>query len=95
MAKTKHFERRMSQRGIRQELVDLVRNFGTPQGDRTRLGRRELDAAIAEIDSLRGRLLRARDKGGIVLVEVGGDLITAYRYEGIRARSARRRPRGF
>lgn len=94
MSRTKHFNKRLSQRGIKLELVEAAREFGTPQGDRAVLGVRECDALIKEIDRFRSVVLRARDKGGVVVVE-DGSLITTYRYEGVRARTARRRPRGY
>jgi hypothetical protein len=83
MAKSKHMRVRMGQRGIDKELVDVVARFGETQeagnAYRVILGRKGLDLAISRLDTLRKGLLRARDKGGIVLVEGSdGTQITTY-----------------
>jgi hypothetical protein len=84
MTKTKHMHVRMNQRGIDQELVDLVAKFGSisdaGSANRISLGRKGIDAALQRLDRLRVGLLRLRDKGGAVLVQGhdGAD-ITTYR----------------
>lgn len=79
---TKHMTVRMNQRGIFKDLVDLALQFGEPDGDKVRLGRKEIDLLLSNLDALRSRALKARDKGGLVVVAVGERLITAYGCEG-------------
>lgn len=81
MAKTKHFHKRMGQRGITQVLVDLVRDYGIERGDKATLDRRNIDELLKGVDKFRKKLISLRDKGGIVVVEVGGELITTYRVD--------------
>lgn len=75
---TLHFDQRMNQRGINRQLVDLALEHGFWSGDRCTLNRKSLDRVIERCDELRRLALKARDKGGIVVVEAGGQEITAY-----------------
>jgi hypothetical protein len=79
MAKTRHFRARMSQRGIRQDLVDLTLRFGEDDQDRRVLGEKALQQMLDELRNLERQVLKALDKGGIVVVEADGALITTYR----------------
>ncbi|MBI2783099.1 MAG: hypothetical protein HYX64_03310 [Gammaproteobacteria bacterium] len=82
MNKTRHFEKRMSQRGISKDLADLALELGYQHGDRYVLGRRELDRELDRLDERRRLLLKARDKGGVVVVAQDYALVTTYRFEG-------------
>lgn len=82
MQKTKHYVKRMAQRGISKDLANLALELGYVAGDRYILGRRELDAELEQLDKRRRLLLKARDKGGVVVVAEQDALITTYRYEG-------------
>lgn len=84
MNKTKHFNQRTSQRGIPHELAMLTVEIGRMQGDRYVLGRKEVDEELDRLDERRRLLLKARDKGGLVVVADEGAFITAYRCEGGR-----------
>jgi len=75
---TLHMDVRMNQRGITADLVDLALEYGEWDGDRCRLSARSLKQIIAEMDRKRATMLKALDKGGIVVVEAGGDAITTY-----------------
>lgn len=79
---TKHMKSRMNQRGIFKDLVDLALQFGEPDGDKFKLGRKEIDRLVTSLDALRAKALKARDKGGLVVVAVGESLITTYGCEG-------------
>lgn len=79
---TKHMDARMNQRGIFKDLVDLALQFGEPDGDKVKLGRKEIDRLLSNLDALRSRVLKARDKGGLVVVTAGESLITTYGCEG-------------
>lgn len=76
---TDHLDARMNQRGITADLVELTLLHGEWNGDRCELKQKAIDHRIAAIDLERKRLLRARDKGGLTVVEAGGTRITTYR----------------
>jgi len=59
-------------------MIDLVFSCGRDERDRVILDRRGLNRLIGEVDDLRRLLLRTLDKGGIVVVERDGRLITAF-----------------
>jgi hypothetical protein len=75
---TKHMQARMSQRGIPGDLVDLVRQFGRDDQDRLVLNRKDLRGLLDEVRGLERVVLKALDKGGVVVVEADGALVTAY-----------------
>jgi hypothetical protein len=75
---TKHMQARMSQRGIPGELVDLARQFGRDDNDKLILDRKGLSGLLGELRALERKVIKALDKGGLVVVEANGALITAY-----------------
>ena len=81
---TRHFDQRMNQRGITRQLVELALEHGAWIGDRCTLDRKGLDQVIKRCDELRRVALKARDKGGIVVVEAGGAEVTTYAARGRR-----------
>ena len=81
MAMTRHVHKRMGQRGITKRLMNIVRTHGVQRGDKTILGRQNIDDLIQDLDILRKNLLKVRDKGGLVVVEANETVITAYRVE--------------
>lgn len=85
---TLHMDIRMNQRGIAGELVELALAYGEWDGDKCRLDQRGLKRLISEIDKTRSAALRALDKGGLVVVESGDQLITTYKMP--KRRKARR-----
>ncbi len=78
MARTRHIGRRMSQRGIKQALIDLTLQFGEDAHDKCVLGRRGLVQLIDELRDLQRTAMQALDKGGVIVVQADGVLITAY-----------------
>ena len=82
MHNTKHFNKRMNQRGISKDLAELALELGYIHGDRYVLGRREVDEELERLDERRRLLIKARDKGGVVVVAQDDALITTYRFEG-------------
>jgi len=99
---TRHVVVRMSQRGFTGEMVDFVLKFGFVRQDKTVLRRRELEVLV---DTLVGRErsigLKLLDKGGAVVVELNGCLLTTYNFDSYDRRRARkvprnsRRPKGY
>lgn len=90
MAKTRHIQQRMSQRGIQQAMLDLVKQFGIDNGDKTILNRKALRVAISECKKAEKLMQKMESRGGLVLVEQGVAEITAYAlnsYEGAKAHS--------
>jgi hypothetical protein len=89
----------MSQRGITGDMIELAIRFGTLDGDRIVLGRKELGRLIAEVRDIERVAMKAIDKGGVVVVEAGGNLVTTYNRDSfdrrIRQRHRARRPHGY
>ena len=81
MAKTKHYGARVSQRGIREATVELAQQHGIPHGDKLVLGRKQIRSVLDALDRERKELIRAMDKGGVIVVEGGGTLVTAYDFD--------------
>ncbi len=82
MARTRHCWQRMSQRGIKAEVIDLIQKFGAFGGDKRILDCKACKAASEELMKVKRLLDQAAEKGGYVLVNVADVDITAYRYEG-------------
>lgn len=78
MAKTRHIQKRMAQRGIKDDMLNLATRYGVKQGDRCILNRKACDALLAEINQIRKSVIKARERGGYVVVEVQDSLITTY-----------------
>ena len=79
MGKSRHMHQRMNQRGITERMLQVVEDFGIALGDKLVLDCSNIDLLMREMDRLRKDLLKIRDKGGLVAVEVSGCKITAYR----------------
>ncbi|HTF69073.1 MAG TPA: DUF4258 domain-containing protein [Edaphobacter sp.] len=80
MKRTKHFQERMSQRGVSEDMVKFVLKYGTTDQDKYVLARRE---ALMLLDGIRRQervLKKILDKGGVVVVAEGNSLITTYNY---------------
>ena len=78
MSKTRHIQKRMSQRGIQQAMVDMTLEYGEPQGDKVILNRKGIDCILKEIEKLKKCALSLRKKGGLVVVDVEDTLLTTY-----------------
>jgi hypothetical protein len=68
----------MSQRGIPGELVDLVERYGQDEWGKIVLNKKALQILLNDVRRLQRVVLKALDKGGVVIVESGGSLITTY-----------------
>ena len=84
MAKTKHFNSRMQQRGILTSTLQMAQKYGWPKGDKLVLGKKQIQSALKSLDQERKQLIKAMDQGGIVAVEADGYLITTYRLDSFR-----------
>ena len=88
MLTTEHFGSRIQQRGILQSTIEMAQRYGFPKGDKLVLGTKQIDSAIKDLDQgkkdleqEKKNLLKARDQGGIVVVQANGAFITAYRVD--------------
>ena len=79
MSKTRHIAQRMSQRGISENILELVAAFGMEHGDKIILNKKGCDKVVAQLQEMVRRLNRVSEAGGYVLVEAGGKQITVYR----------------
>ena len=86
MSKTKHFGQRINQRGIRQHMIDLVRQCGYRTGDKIVLDRHALKAVDVALRKAQKTVRDLEKKGGIVVVEVDDTLLTSYRVDKYRGR---------
>lgn len=76
---TKHLGVRMSQRGITSEMIEFVLTHGVNRQDKIVLCRKDLAKLVPQLDGAqRATALKLLDKGGIVVVEEGESLLTAY-----------------
>ena len=81
MAKTRHIQKRMSQRAIREEMVDLTMKFGVRQQDKVILNKKALQELLGELENIKKTAQKMVEKGGVVVVESDGNLITTYRLD--------------
>jgi len=88
VAKTRHIQKRMSQRAIKEEMLETVMNYGVKQGDKIVLNRKACDALLAELESLKKTVIKARERGGFVLVSDKQTLVTAYRLDSYKRTKA-------
>lgn len=99
---TKHLGVRMSQRGITSAMVEFVLTFGVNIQDKIILRRKDLAKLVPQLEGVqRATALKLLDKGGIVVVEDQGSLLTTYNINSFNrrkrgsARTSVRRPRAY
>ena len=90
MARTRHFQQRMSQRGMTLDIVELAQQFGDVHQDKTFLSRKVLQQLIESARQIERTAKKALDKGGVVVVEDNGALITTYRFDSYSRKKVRR-----
>jgi hypothetical protein len=79
MAKTRHIQKRMNQRGINDGILDIVKMFGVSDNrDKTILNRKGVQMALMEMSRIMKEMKKIESKGGIVLIEKDGSEITTY-----------------
>ena len=82
MAKTRHIQRRMDQRSITNQMLEMVKEFGVNEnGDKTILNRKGIYLARRELKKIDSILDKMTSRGGVVLVEYNNSEITAYSLE--------------
>lgn len=75
---TQHCVKQMHNRGITNNMVELVQLFGYQVGDRLIMDKKQIQELLDEINELRHQLLKMYEKGGVAVVEKNGALITAF-----------------
>jgi hypothetical protein len=69
----------MSQRGVTSDMVDFVLTHGRNNGDKIILSRKDLVLLVEGLDGAqRAIALKLLDKGGLVVVEDCGAILTTY-----------------
>lgn len=81
MQKTKHINKRMSQRGITQGMIDFTLNFGEITNDKWFTNKKTLQKSIKQLEQQIKMAKRLLDKGGIVVVAADDALLTAYDFD--------------
>ena len=81
MHKTKHYNSRIQQRGIKESTIQLAQELGQVYGDKFILGRKEIHHELKNIRQREKNLLKALDQGGVVVVQAEGVLVTAYQID--------------
>lgn len=82
MRLSEHFKQRLSQRGIKHSMMNLVLQFGKQSGDKCVLNRKAIDALLTELEKVKKDVLKMRERGGVVVVKVDDTLITGYGING-------------
>jgi hypothetical protein len=78
MTHTRHMITPMNHRGMTQDLVGLALEYGECQHDKYVLTRKGLQHLLDEVRNIERTVMRALDKGGVIVVEDAGQLITTY-----------------
>ncbi len=79
MSKTIHIHKRMSQRGITNDLLNLALAFGSPvSDDKFILNKKGCQNLIDSLRHIEKVTMKAMDKGGLVVIKEGDSLITTY-----------------
>jgi hypothetical protein len=75
---TIHAIQRFSQRGISKSLAWVAYQFGRVKRDKYILDKKTINQTLTDLDKIRTILLKAMDKGGLVIVMPEDTVITAY-----------------
>ena len=79
MSKTRHIQKRMSQRGISNDLLNLALAFGSPTSSGKHiLNKKGCQNLINSLRHIEKIAIKAMDKGGLVVIKQGDTLITTY-----------------
>ena len=79
MSKTKHIHKRMNQRGITNDLLNLALAFGTESSNHKYiLNRKACQNLIDSLRHIEKIAIKAIDKGGLVVVCDDKSMVTTY-----------------
>lgn len=89
MCKTRHIQRRMSQRCIREKNIELVKQFGRRDGDKVFFNKKSCQDVVVSLKQLMQTVQKMAERGGMVLVETEQGLqITTYDLNSYRRKAA-------
>jgi hypothetical protein len=78
---THHAQQRMNQRGIKSSMIDLTLEHGEfDERNRCVLTKQNAIELMSEFKDVLKTLMKVIDKGGLVVVEDAGKVITTYNY---------------
>ena len=77
---TKHAIKRMNQRGVSKEMIDITIIFGKCVNDKIILNRKEIRKILYKVtQEIKSKLLKILDKGGLtVILADDASIITVY-----------------
>lgn len=78
MHTTHHARERMAQRGISLDMIEYVLSNGTPEQDKVIMGKKDALRLLKTLQEEQRLLKKILDKGGVVVVAAGNDVITTY-----------------
>ncbi len=78
MYTTHHAKERMGQRGINLDMIEYVLSHGTPEKDKVIIGKKDALRILESLQEEQRLLKKILDKGGVVVVAEGNDVITTY-----------------
>ena len=76
---TYHSLERMNKRGITKEMIELALNYGRVVRDKIIFKKKEIQKTLQKYPTMKSKLLKLLDKGGLVLVCDSGTMITMYK----------------
>ena len=78
---TKHAKQRMNQRGIKQSMIDLTLEHGEfDHKNRCVLNKKTAIQVMEDLKVTLKTVMKVIDKGGLVVVEESGRVVTTYNY---------------
>lgn len=81
---TKHCQKRMSQRGITNEMIQLTVDHGAIDQDKYVLSKSGAQKLLEELRQQERALKKVIDKGGVTVLQEGDAAVTTYRVESVR-----------
>lgn len=84
MSRTRHMQRRMSQRSIGDKCVETMKTFGHRSGDKIIFNKKACQDVMTNLRSLLNTVQKMYERGGFVMVDVNGTEITTYALDSYR-----------
>ncbi len=81
MKKTRHIMQRMSQRGIKNSIVEFLEKFGVSDGDKIVLNKKNCQTLSEMFGNFKRISDKMAEKGGYTLVSTDDLMITVYRLD--------------
>ena len=78
MSKTRHIQQRMSLSDIKQSMMHLIFDASHLANRDTVLDRKAINKALKILETIKKDAIKIREKGGLVVVDCEGTLVTSY-----------------